>query len=87
MSERFRNNQHWFVIIGTLVTVIFTIYTRVYAYGELNNRVENQGKQIVEVKTDLGTRPTKTEFEMMKGSIDRIDGNVKQLTTYLLGKR
>ncbi len=87
MSEQVKKYQHWVVIIGTLITIAFTVYSRVYTFGELNNKVGSHEKQIVEMKQDLGNRPTKTEFDLMKDSIERIDGNVKQLTTYLLGRK
>ena len=87
MSELAKKYQHIVVVIGTVVTLILAIYSRVFAYGELNNRVESQEKQIIEVKTDLQGKTSKSEFELMKDAINRIDQNVATLNKYLLNKK
>ena len=87
MSERIIKYQHWIVAIGSALAVASAIYNGVYAYASVNLKVDTLSDEQVILKNDLNTRPTKTEFEMMKGSVDKIDKNVQNLTDYLLRKK
>lgn len=87
MSEQIKKYQHIIMLVGGLIAVASAVYNGVYSQVQTNIRVDILQEQQIEIKSDLQTRPTKTEFEMMKDSVNRIDKNVQNLNDVLLRKK
>ena len=79
MAER-----HWKITtLATAVSLLLAVGGMILYTGKLIERSDVNSGNITDLQVKIQTVPTRNEFDMLKGSVDRIDRNVQALVGML----